>query len=246
LLRQSIVPKRKGSRIRRPATRARCVARPERGARKLALRAQTCAPLFPLSPALLLKRGSIVDATIIAAPRSTKNSSGERDPEMHQTNKGNQWHFGMKAHIAVDAHSGLVHTVTTTAANEADVEQLADLLHGKQEQVWADSGYRRAQTRVSKAELQWHIAARPSDIAKLPEGRAKASAKRQEHRKASIRAKVEHPLRVIKRQFGLVKVRFKGLAKNTAHVITLFALSNLWMARRRLMAMMGLVRVQGA
>ena len=195
---------------------------------------------------LLLKRGSIVDATIIAAPSSTKNSSGERDPEMHQTKKGNQWHFGMKAHIAVDADSGLVHTVTTTAANEADVEQVADLLHGKEEQVWADSGYRGAQTRVSKADLQWHIAARPSDMAKLPEGRAKASAKKQEHRKASIRAKVEHPFRVIKRQFGLVKVRFKGLAKNTAHVITLFALSNLWMARKRLMAMMGVVRVQGA
>ncbi len=195
---------------------------------------------------LLLKRGSIVDATIIAAPSSTKNSSGERDPEMHQTKKGNQWHFGMKAHIAVDADSGLVHTVTTTAANEADVEQVADLLHGKEEQVWADSGYRGAQTRVSKADLQWHIAARPSDMAKMPEGRSKTRAKKQEHRKASVRAKVEHPFRVIKCQFGLVKVRFKGLAKNTAHVITLFALSNLWMARKRLMAMMGAVRAQAA
>ncbi len=195
---------------------------------------------------LLLKRGSIVDATIIAAPSSTKNSSGERDPEMHQTKKGNQWHFGMKAHIAVDADSGLVHTVTTTAANEADVEQVSDLLHGKEERVWADSGYRGAQTRVSKADLQWHIAARPSDIAKMPEGRAKTRAKKQEHRKASVRAKVEHPFRVIKCQFGLVKVRFKGLVKNTAHVITLFALSNLWMARKKLMAMMGVVRAQAA
>jgi len=195
---------------------------------------------------LLLKRGSIVDATIIAAPSSTKNSSGERDPEMHQTKKGNQWHFGMKAHIAVDADSGLVHTVTTTAANEADVEQVADLLHGKEEQVWADSGYRGAQTRVSKAELQWHIAARPSDMAKMAEGWAKTRAKKQEHRKASVRAKEEHPFRVIKCQFGLVKVRFKGLAKNTAHVITLFALSNLWMARKKLMEMMGVVRAQAA
>jgi IS5 family transposase len=195
---------------------------------------------------LLLKRGSIVDATIIAAPSSTKNSTGERDPEMHQTKKGNQWHFGMKAHIAVDADSGLVHTVTTTAANEADVEQVADLLHGKEEQVWADAGYRGAQSRVNKANLQWHIAARPSDMAKLPEGRAKTRVQKQEHRKASVRAKVEHPFRVIKRQFGLTKVRFKGLAKNTAHVITLFALSNLWMARKKLMAMMGVVRVQGA
>lgn len=194
---------------------------------------------------LLLKRGSIVDATIIAAPSSTKNSTGERDPEMHQTKKGNQWHFGMKAHIAVDAESGLVHTVTSTAANEADVEQVADLLHGKEEQVWADSGYRGAQVRV-KRDVQWHIAGRPSDMAKLPEGCAKARARKNEYEKASVRAKVEHPFRVIKRQFGLAKVRFKGLAKNTAHVITLFALSNLWMARKKLMAMMGQVRPQTA
>lgn len=194
---------------------------------------------------LLLKRGSIVDATIIAAPSSTKNSTGERDPEMHQTKKGNQWHFGMKAHIAVDAESGLVHTVTSTAANEADVEQVADLLHGKEEQVWADSGYRGAQVRV-KRDVQWHIAGRPSDMAKLPEGCAKARTRKSEYEKASVRAKVEHPFRVIKRQFGLAKVRFKGLAKNTAHVITLFALSNLWMARKKLMAMMGQVRPQTA
>ena len=194
---------------------------------------------------LLLKRGSIVDASIIAAPSSTKNSTGGRDPEMHQTKKGNQWHFGMKAHIGVDADSGLVHTVTTTAANEADVEQVADLLHGKEEQVWADSGYRGAQTRVGR-ELQWHIAARPSDIAKIPAGRAKARIQKDEHRKASIRAKVEHPFRVVKRQFGLMKVRFRGLAKNTAHVVTLFALSNLWMARKRLIAIMGEVRAKAA
>jgi len=191
---------------------------------------------------LLLKKGSIVDATIIAAPSSTKNEQGERDPEMHQTKKGNQWHFGMKAHIGVDADSGLVHTVTTTAANEADVEQVADLLHGKETQVWADSGYRGAQTRVAR-QVQWHIAARPSDIAKLPEGRSKARVQQREHRKASIRAKVEHPFRVIKRQFGLMKVRFRGLQKNTAHVLTLFALSNLWMARRQLM---GVVRPKTA
>ena len=195
---------------------------------------------------LMLKKGSIVDATIIAAPSSTKNAEGERDPEMHQTKKGNQWFFGMKAHIAVDADSGLVHTVTTTAANEADVEQVADLLHGKEEQVWADSGYRGAQTRVDREGLQWHIAARPSDIAKLPDGRTKAAAQRREHKKASVRAKVEHPFRVIKRQFGLVKVRFRGLAKNTAHVLTLFALSNLWMARKQLMALQAVVRPQAA
>jgi transposase, IS5 family len=195
---------------------------------------------------LLLKRGSIVDATIIAAPSSTKNNEGARDPEMHQTKKGQQWHFGMKAHIGVDADSGLVHTVTTTAANEADVEQVADLLHGKEEHVWADSGYRGAQSRVDREGLQWHIAARPSDIAKMPEGRAKTRVHEREHRKASMRAKVEHPFRVIKRQFGLLKVRFRGLQKNTAHLLTLFALSNLWMARRQLMTMMGAVRPKAA
>jgi IS5 family transposase len=139
-----------------------------------------------------------------------------------------------------------VHTVTTTAANESDVEQVADLLHGKEEHVWGDSGYRGAQSRVEREELQWHIAARPSDIAKMPEGRAKKRVQKQEHRKASVRAKVEHPFRVIKRQFGLVKVRFRGLTKNTAHVVTLFALSNLWMARKQLMGMAGVVRPKAA
>jgi IS5 family transposase len=195
---------------------------------------------------LLLKRGTIVDATIIPAPSSTKNEQGERDPEMHQARKGNQWYFGMKAHIGVDADSGLVHTVTTTAANAADVEQVADLLHGKEKQVWADSGYRGAQNRVDREGLKWHIAARPSDIAKLPEGRAKERVRKQEHGKASIRAKVEHPFRVVKRQFGLTKVRFRGLQKNTAHLLTLFALSNLWMARKHLIGLMGQVRPKTA
>jgi IS5 family transposase len=195
---------------------------------------------------LLLKRGTIVDATIIPAPSSTKNEQGERDPEMHQARKGNQWYFGMKAHIGVDADSGLVHTVTTTAANASDVEQVADLLHGKEKQVWADSGYRGAQNRVDREGLKWHIAARPSDIAKLPEGRAKERVRKQEHGKASIRAKVEHPFRVVKRQFGLTKVRFRGLQKNTAHLLTLFALSNLWMARKHLIGLMGQVRPKTA
>ncbi len=145
----------------------------------------------------------------------------------------------MKAHIAVDAESGLVHTVTTTPANEADVEQIADLLHGKEEQVWADSGYRGAAKRVQRDKLQWNIAARPSDIAKMPEGRAKTRARKEEYRKASIRAKVEHPFRVLKQQFGYVKVRYRGLKKNTAQIVTLFALANLWMARRQLMGIQG-------
>jgi IS5 family transposase len=167
---------------------------------------------------LLLKRGSIVDATIIAAPSSTKHAEGARDHEMHQTKKGSQWFFEMKAHIGVDADSGLMHTVTTTAANEADVEQVGELLHVNEKDVWADSGYRGSRSRVTREDLKWHIAARPSDIAKMSAGRAKVRTQKQEHRKVSVRAKVEHPFRVIKRQFGLVKVRFRGLAKNTAHV----------------------------
>ena len=188
---------------------------------------------------LLLKRGSVVDATIIAAPSSTKNAKGERDPEMHQTKKGNQWYFGMKAHIGVDADSGLVHTVSTTAANEADVDQVDELLHGKGEVVYGDAGYTGAQTRVGRQGLRWEIAAKRGRIQAMPEGREKRAILKRERRKARIRAKVEHPFRVIKRQFGLVKVRFRGLAKNTAHVITLFALSNLWMARRKLLAATG-------
>ena len=195
---------------------------------------------------LLLKRGSIVDATIIAAPSSTKNADGERDPEMHQTKKGNQWYFGMKAHIGADADSGLVHTVTTTPANEADVEVVDELLHGKEEVVHADAGYTGADKRVMRKNLRWEIAAKRGRLALMPEGRAKRAAEKHEKRKASIRAKVEHPFRVIKRQFGLTKVRFRGLAKNTAHIITLFALSNLWMARRKLLAMTGELRPQFA
>jgi IS5 family transposase len=193
---------------------------------------------------LMLKRGSIVDATIIAAPSSTKNEKGERDPEMHQTKKGNQWYFGMKAHIGVDADSGLVHTVTTTPANEADVEQVDELLHGKEEVVHADAGYTGAQTRVDRKGLRWEIAAKRGRIQAMQDGRKKRAIEKIETRKASIRARVEHPFRVIKCQFGMTKVRFRGLAKNTAHVITLFALSNLWMARRRVLALTGVLSPQ--
>lgn len=195
---------------------------------------------------LLVKHGSIIDATIIAAPSSTKNADGERDPEMHQTKKGNQWHFGMKAHIGADAESGLVHTVVTTPANEADVEVAEELLHGKEEVVYADAGYMGADKRIARKNLRWEIAAKRGRIQAMSEGRVKRAVQKAEHRKASIRAKVEHPFRVIKRQFGLVKVRFRGLAKNTAHVITLFALSNLWMVRRKLLAMTGSLRPQFA
>lgn len=195
---------------------------------------------------LLLKRGSIVDATIIAAPSSTKNAEGERDPEMHQTKKGNQWYFGMKAHIGVDVGSGLVHTVATTPANEADVEVIDELLHGKEDVVYADAGYTGADKRVQRKNLTWQIAAKRGKVQAMKEGRAKRAIEKREKAKASIRALVEHPFRVIKRQFGLAKVRFRGLAKNTAHVITLFALSNLWMVRRKLLALTGSFRPQFA
>jgi IS5 family transposase len=188
---------------------------------------------------LMLKRGSIVDATIIAAPSSTKNATGERDPEMHQTKKGNQWHFGMKAHVGVDVDSGLVHTVVTTAANEADVEVVNELLTGKEKIVHADAGYTGADKRVTRKKLKWAIAAKRGKLNAMPDGRKKQRLLAAEKAKASIRARVEHPFRVIKRQFGYAKVRFRGLVKNTAQVLTLFALSNLWMARKQLLGSTG-------
>ena len=195
---------------------------------------------------LMLKQGTIVDATIIAAPSSTKNADGERDPEMHQTKKGNQWHFGMKAHIGVDVDSGLVHTVTTTAANASDVSQVEALLHGKEEVVHADAGYIGAQQRVKSGKREWHIAAKRGAVKAIKDAKLKQIVEELETLKARIRARVEHPFRVIKRQFGFMKVRFKGLAKNTAQVITLFALSNLWMARKRLLTPTGPLRPQFA
>ena len=185
-----------------------------------------------------LKAGTIVDATIIAAPSSTKNQDGERDPEMHQTKKGNQWHFGMKAHIGVDADSGLVHTVVGTAANVNDVTQAHALVHGAETDVFADAGYQGVGKRDETQEINvnWHVAMRPGKRKVLDKSTPMGAILDQlERAKASIRAKVEHPFRVIKRQFGHVKVRYRGLAKNTAQLHTLFALSNLWMVRRTLL-----------
>ena len=187
---------------------------------------------------LTLQKGTIVDATIIHAPSSTKNREGKRDPEMHQTKKGNQWYFGMKAHIGVDADSGLVHTVRSTAANVADVTQAEHLLHGKEEVLHGDSGFTGVEKRI-KRKLKYSIAEKRGKQKALPEGDAQKAWRELERRKAQVRAKVEHPFRVIKRQFGYVKVRFKGLAKNHGQVLTLFALSNLWMARRKLMHLQG-------
>ena len=187
---------------------------------------------------LSLRGGTIVDATIIAAPSSTKNGDGRRDPEMHQTRKGNQWYFGMKAHIGVDDESGLVHHVECTAANASDVTVAHRLLHGQEETVCGDSGYTGLDKREDmqgKGDLGYLIAAKPSVLKQIKRKSGQKLARELEHAKASLRAKVEHPFRVIKRQFGYTKVRYRGLVKNTAQVLTLFALSNLWIARRRLL-----------
>ena len=185
---------------------------------------------------LMLRAGTAVDATLIAAPSSTKNNEGKRDPEMHQTKKGNEWHFGMKAHIGVDADSGLVHTVVGTAANVNDVTQGHALLHGQEEVVFADAGYQGAMKREEATGVQWQVAMRPGKRRALDKSNPiDALSESIEKLKASVRAKVEHPFRVIKRQFGFVKVRYRGLAKNTAQIKTLFALSNLWMVRRRIL-----------
>jgi IS5 family transposase len=186
---------------------------------------------------LSLKTGTAIDATLIAAPSSTKNSKGERDPEMHQTKKGNQWHFGMKAHIGVDIESGLVHSVEGTAANVHDVTQADKLLHGKETDVFGDAGYQGVNKREENVDkkVQWHVAMRPGKRKALKIKTAIGALKeRMEKLKASVRAKVEHPFRVIKCQLGYRKTRYRGLAKNTAQLITLFALSNLWMVRKRL------------
>jgi transposase, IS5 family len=187
-----------------------------------------------------LKTGTLVDATLIAAPSSTKNSTGERDPEMHQTKKGNQWHFGMKAHIGVDADSGLVHSVVGTAANVNDVTQAHKLLHGAETAVFADAGYqgvdKREEVKALEIEANWHVAMRPGKRKALDKACPMGEVlDKLEKLKASVRAKVEHPFRVVKQQFGYAKVRYRGLAKNTARLTMLFALSNLWMSRRALL-----------
>ena len=191
---------------------------------------------------LLLKTGTVVDATLIAAPTSTKNSTGERDPEMHQTKKGRQWHHGMKAHIGADAESGLVHSVEGTAANAHDITKAVDLLHGQETDVFGDAGYQGIEKRAEAQglDVQWHVAMRPGKRRVLDKTtRIGALKEKMEKLKASVRAKVEHPFRVIKCQFGYRKTRYRGLAKNTAQLITLFALSNLWMVRKRILAANG-------
>ena len=177
---------------------------------------------------IMMKQGTLVDATLIEAPCSTKN---KRDGEMLQTKKGNQWYFGMKAHIGVDAKSGLTHSLETTAANEHDLNQVGNLLHGEEAFVFADAGYQGAENREELADVkaQWAIAMRPGRLKELKKHPRKNKAVIAfERLKSSIRAKVEHPFRIIKRQFGFVKARFKGLRKNDNQLAMLFTLANLF------------------
>ena len=191
------------------------------------------------SKGLLLKEGTVVDATIIAAPSSTKNQSGERDPEMHQTKKGNQWHFGMKAHIGVDADSGITHTLVTTPANVADVTQAHGLLHGEETTAFGDAGYQGVTKREENQDtsVTWHVALRPGKRRALPDTPRGRLLDQIEQAKASIRAKVEHPFHVVKNLFAHRKARYRGLVKNTAQLFTLFAMANLMIAKKRLFAL---------
>jgi len=191
---------------------------------------------------LLMTKGTLVDATLIAAPSSTKNKEHARDPEMHQAKKGNQWYFGLKAHIGVDKDSGLVHTLTTTSANVSDISQTPALLHGQEQDVWADAGYigvdkredMQAALAANEQTVQWHVAKRRKTIEKMTQGWQKTMVQAYEKLKAQVRAYVEHPFHVVKNIFKYKKVRYKGLAKNDAQLNMLFALSNLYMVRAEL------------
>jgi IS5 family transposase len=189
---------------------------------------------------LLLREGTLVDATLIAAPPSTKNQAKQRDPEMHQTKKGNQWHFGMKAHIGADRDSKLVHTVVVTAANVAVVTKTAELLHGQEQQVDADAGYtgveKRAEIVALERKIDWQIARNRGQIKTMAEGAEKETLKAVEKAKASVRAYVEHPFHIVKNLFGHRKVRYRGLAKNGHQLYTLFGLANVVIGGRAVTA----------
>ncbi len=187
------------------------------------------------SQGLRLREGTIVDASIIEAPSSTKHRARERDPEMHQTKQGNQWHFGMKVHIGVDADTGVVHSMTTTAANVHDVTEAHNLLHGGETVVWGDAGYQGVHRREENRGLavEWRVAMRPGRRRKLAPDSDEALA---EQAKASVRAKVEHPFLRLKRVFGYAKVRYRGLVKNAERLALLFGLGNLLTAESRLAA----------
>jgi len=186
---------------------------------------------------LLLRAGTLVDATLIAAPSSTKNQEKQRDPEMHQTKKGNQWYFGMKAHIGADRDSKLVHTVVVTAANVADITKTSELLHGAETQVHADAGYtgveKRAEIVALDRKIDWQIARKRGPIKALVEGAEQETLKAVEKAKASVRAFVEHPFHLVKNIFRHRKVRYRGLAKNGHQLHVLFGLANVVIGARR-------------
>ena len=186
---------------------------------------------------MTMRQGTIVDATLIAAPSSTKNKEGKQDPEMHQTKKGNQWYFGMKVHLGVDKDSGLIHSVVTTAANVHDLTPVAELLHGDEEVVYADAGYQGIAKRREMAgkTTAFRVAMRPGKRRVLPDTPEGRLLDLIETAKAHIRAKGEHPFRVIKQQFGFQKTRLRGMAKNRCKVNVLAALTNLFVARRQLL-----------
>lgn len=180
-----------------------------------------------------ISNGTIVDATIISAPSSTKNKDGKRDPEMHQTAKGQQWYFGMKAHIAVDSRSKLIHTVLVSAANVGDALALPHLLHGNETRVWGDQAY-RGQKQAMRA-----VAPRARDFTNQRYrwgGRIDERIKATNRNKSRVRAKIEHTIGVIKRVFGFQKVRYRGLAKNLHRLEVTAALANLYTVRRQLLA----------
>lgn len=185
---------------------------------------------------LMLREGTLVDATLLAAPPSTKNREKQRDPEMHQTRKGNQWYFGMKAHIGADRDSKLVHTMVVTAANVADITKTAELLHGRETQVHADAGYigveKREEITALNRAIDWQIAGKRGQIKKMEEGPEKDLLKAVEKTKASVRAFVEHPFHIIKNIFRHRKVRYRGLSKNGHQLHTLFGLANLVIGAR--------------
>ncbi len=185
------------------------------------------------SQGLRLREGTIVDASIIEAPSSTKNRAWERDPEMHQTKKGNQWHFGMKVHIGVDADTGLVHSMSTTAANAHDITEARNLLHGGETMVWCDAGYQGVHKRAENLgrEVDWQVAMRPGKRRTLETGSPEYLAEKE---KASVRAKVEHPFLKVKRIFDYGKVRYRGLAKNRQRLALLLGLGNLMTAEGQL------------
>jgi IS5 family transposase len=184
-----------------------------------------------------MKQGTIIDATLIAAPSSTKNKKGERDPEMHQTRKGKQWYFGMKVHIGVDKDNGLIHSIETTSANVHDLTPAAELLHGQETVVYADSGYQGIEKReeMQGKAIGFRVAMRPGKRRALPDTPEGRLDDLIETAKAHIRAKGEHPFRVIKRQFGFQKTRLRGMLKNGCKVNVLAALANLFMARHELL-----------